>query len=108
MSSESSHGLRAGELLGGRFRVVRRLGAGGMGEVFEAADLELGCSVAVKTIRADRLERAARFLEQLREEVKVARRVTHPNVCRIFDVGRDGDRVFFTMELVDGETLAAL
>ncbi len=102
------HGLRSGDLLGGRFRIVRFLGAGGMGEVYEAADEELGGTVAVKTIRADRLERSTDFLDRFREEAKLARRVTHPNICRIFDVGRDADRIFFTMEFVDGETLAGL
>ena len=104
----SSEGLQSGELLGGRFRILRFIGAGGMGEVYEAADEELGGTVALKTIRADRMERSGEFLEQFREEAKVARRVTHTNICRIFDVGRDGDRMFFTMEFIAGEDLASL
>jgi eukaryotic-like serine/threonine-protein kinase len=101
--------MRPGEVLGGRFKIERRIGAGGMGEVFEALDWELGVNVAVKTIRVERLEDAsAGTLERFREEVKLARQVTHPNVCRIFDVGRDGGRLYLTMELIQGGTLAAL
>src|SRR5262249_60177989 len=82
-----------------------------MGEVHEAEDLSLGTAVAVKTIRP---ELAARDLvmERFRREILLARRVTHPNVCRIFDLGRQEsppgsgpDVTFLTMELLGGETL---
>jgi serine/threonine protein kinase len=107
-ADQPRHGHQAGDLLAGRFRIVRFAGAGGMGEVYEAADEELGGTVAIKTIRADRLERSAAALDRFRDEAKLARRVTHPNVCRVFDVGHDGDRVFITMEFIRGETLANL
>ena len=97
-----------GDVLGGRFRILRLIGAGGMGEVYEAADQELGVSVALKTIRYDRLGASEDTLERFRQEAKLARQVTHPNVCRIFDVGRDGDRLYLTMELIQGETLAGM
>ncbi len=97
-----------GELLGGRFRIVRLIGAGGMGEVYEAADQELGVAIALKTIRYDRLGGSEETLDRFRQEAKRARQVTHPNVCRIFDVGRDGDRLYLTMELIHGETLAGV
>lgn len=101
--------MRPGEVLGGRFKIERRIGAGGMGEVFEALDEELGVTVAVKTIRVDRLaDASAGTIERFREEVKLARQVTHPNVCRIFDVGRDGGRLYLTMELIQGGTLSVL
>ena len=84
-------------------------GRAGMGEVYAAQDLELGGRVALKTIHADRLnhkDSTARF----RREIQLARQVTHPNVCRVFDVGHDtlGGRelVFFTMEFLPGQTLA--
>ncbi len=102
------HALRMGDVLGGRFRILRLIGAGGMGEVYEAADQELGVSVALKTIRYDRLGASEDTLERFRQEAKLARQVTHPNVCRIFDVGRDGDRLYLTMELIQGETLAGM
>jgi serine/threonine protein kinase/tetratricopeptide (TPR) repeat protein len=99
----------AGDCIRDRFRIVRLLGAGGMGEVYEAEDLHLGGHIAVKTLRSRFLahpEFAARF----RREIQLARRVTHPNVCRIFDIGREHtqnrDAVFLTMELLNGETLS--
>ncbi|MGD2114773.1 MAG: tetratricopeptide repeat protein [Acidobacteriota bacterium] len=104
--------LDAGTVLADRFRLVRPLGRGGMGEVFEALDLELGERVALKTIRPD-LTAESLSLQRFRREVQMARRVTHRNVCRIFDVFRhtpspgDGadEVVFLTMELLEGETL---
>jgi tetratricopeptide (TPR) repeat protein len=93
----------------GRFSVIRLLGTGGMGEVYEVSDAELPESLALKTLRQEsaiRPEAAARF----RREIQLARRITHRNVCRIFDVGRhdkDGEeRWYFTMELLKGRTLA--
>ena len=73
------------EIAANRFRVVRFLGQGGMAQVFEAEDLELGQNVAIKVIRPE-LAASRRAHELLRREVLLARRVTHPNVCRIFDV----------------------
>ena len=104
-----------GALLLGRFRVVRLLGAGGMGEVYEAEDLELREQIAVKTIRLSHA-RDASMLDRLRKEVQLGRRVSHPNVCRLFDVFRltvtttpEGppiDCAIVTMELLRGRTLA--
>ncbi len=100
--------LNPGEILAGRYRIVRPIGAGGMGEVYEAEDLDLGAQVAVKTMRIE--DPAA--LVQFKREIQLARTVTHPNVCRIFDLHRHHEpqsgRVvtFLTMELVKGETLA--
>src|SRR5580693_451948 len=101
----------AGALVAGRFRILRLLGRGGTAQVFEAADAELGQNVAIKVLRP---ERAAdpRARQQLRREVLLARRVTHPNVCRIFDVfphlaGPDAPAMLvLVMELLRGETLA--
>src|SRR3954453_21872011 len=85
--------LAPGSMLGGRYRIRRFLAAGGMGEVYEADDQLLGDPVAVKLLRTDLIRKPgaqARFAD----EIRLARRVTHPNVCRVFDVGTDGERVF--------------
>jgi tetratricopeptide (TPR) repeat protein/tRNA A-37 threonylcarbamoyl transferase component Bud32/DNA-directed RNA polymerase subunit RPC12/RpoP len=102
--------FEAGDLIGGRYRVRAFLAQGGMGEVYEAEDQELRVEVALKTIRPRDSEDDV-ALERLKREIQLARRVTHPNVCRIFDVGYHvaGQRriAFLTMELLRGETLAA-
>jgi tetratricopeptide (TPR) repeat protein len=88
---------------------VRFIDRGGMSEVFEAEDLELRSRVALKTLGGDGLDPLA--VERFRREVQLARRITHPNVCRIFDTGVHHtparDIRFLTMELLDGETLSA-
>ena len=100
--------LDDGEVVAGRYRLVRYLARGGMGEVYEAEDLELGERLALKTIRAETTDEIAE--DRFKREIQLSRKVTHANVCRIFDVGyhvqRDGERVvFLTMELLAGETL---
>lgn len=102
--------LTQGELVSGRFRIVSFLGAGGMGEVYEADDLLLHGHVALKTLPALMADDEA-AIERLKREIALARRVTHPNVCRVFDVDQHeassgGVITFFTMELLKGETLA--
>lgn len=103
-----------GDVLAERFRIVRFLAHGGMGEVYEARDLELGTTVALKTIRRG-VDEGEVALERFRREVLLARSVTHPNVCRIFDVfrhrfptqeGGAADLLFLSMELLEGETLS--
>jgi serine/threonine protein kinase len=98
--------LQPGSSLAGRFRIERFIAAGGMGEVHQARDLLLDDLVAVKLLRQD-LSRKPAAQSRFAEEIRLARRVTHRNVCRVFDVGIDGARVFFTMELHQGETLAS-
>lgn len=83
--AESWRSLEPDEMLGERFRIVRRAGAGGMGEVYEAEDTELGTRVAIKTILPALLG-DPRVLTRFRREVQLARQITHPNVCRIFDL----------------------
>jgi tetratricopeptide (TPR) repeat protein len=99
-----------GEVLAGRFRIVRFIARGGMGEVYQARDLELKEDVALKTIRAE-IASDQRAIDRFRTEIHLARRITHPNACRIFDVFHhrgtdDSDTVFLTMELLRGETLS--
>ena len=96
-----------GRLLAGRYRIIALLGKGGMGEVYRADDLTLGQTVAMKFL-PDEATRDQGLLERFRNEVRVARRVSHPNVCRVYDVGDVDGQTFFTMEYVDGEDLASL
>ena len=96
-----------GRLLAGRYRVIALLGKGGMGEVYRADDLTLGQPVALKFL-PDEAARDEGLLERFRNEVRIARRVSHPNVCRVYDVGEIEGHTFFTMEYVDGEDLASL
>src|SRR5437588_2092663 len=103
----------SGELLADRFKIIRFIAAGGMGEVYEADDLELGEHVAIKAIHSEVLEKP-NAIAQFKREVHLARKVTHPNVCRIFDLfrhdqgseGSDAETVFVSMELLHGRTLA--
>src|SRR5216110_3137725 len=96
-----------GTILSQRYRIVGLLGRGGMGEVYRAEDLKLGQAVALKflpqevTHSADRL---ARFYQ----EVRLARQVSHPNVCRVHDIAETGGQHFLSMEYIDGEDLASL
>jgi serine/threonine protein kinase len=99
----------AADLVAGRYKIVRVLGAGGSAEVYEALDIALGGSVALKTLRPVLATHAVQ-LERFRREIQNARKITHPNVCRIFDMGLHGEgraqRFFLTMELLRGESLA--
>jgi tetratricopeptide (TPR) repeat protein/TolB-like protein len=99
-----------GDLLANRFRLIRYIGKGGMGEVFEAEDLELhGEHVAIKTV-LPAIAADPEMIAQFKREIQLSRRVTHPNVCRIFDLVYDqrpsGAIAFLTMELLDGEPLS--
>jgi len=98
--------FRAGALFANRFRIVARLGRGGMGEVYRAHDLELGQAVALKFLTALRSDERART--RLRTEVRLARQISHPNVCRVYDIGEAHGELYLSMEFVDGEDLSAL
>ena len=96
-----------GTLLAGRYRIVAPLGKGGMGEVYRADDLTLAQPVALKflpSLLTDDPGRLARF----RKEVAAARRVSHPNVCRVYDIAEYEGQSFLTMEFVDGEDLSSV
>jgi tetratricopeptide (TPR) repeat protein len=113
----SAAAFAPGQIVAERYEIVRFIARGGMGEVYEARDRKLQGTLALKTIRADVAGRA-KALERFLREVHIARRVTHPNVCRIFDVDEhhwpapegSGETplpvTFLTMELLGGETLA--
>lgn len=104
------HTFFPGLLAAGRFRIVHFIAAGGMGEVYEAHDENLQETVALKVIRPDRANQA-HALARFKKELQLARLVSHPNVCRVYDIfqfslgGRQVD--FFTMEFLKGDTLAA-
>ncbi len=97
--------LGVGQLLAGRYRITGFVARGGMGEVYRAEDALLGERVAIKLLRPE-VSRKPGAHERFAAEIRIARKITHPNVCRVFDVGIDGERVFFTMELFDGDTFA--
>ncbi|MEZ4652462.1 MAG: serine/threonine-protein kinase [Candidatus Eisenbacteria bacterium] len=98
----------SGHILARRFRIDAYLAEGGMGQVYRAHDLELDAPLALKTIHPGIASNAA-FLRLFKQEVLLARSISHPNVCRIFDFWRDEATgvSFLTMEFLAGETLAA-
>jgi eukaryotic-like serine/threonine-protein kinase len=96
-----------GRVLGRRFEVLSQLGAGGMGTVYRARDRELDEVVALKVLNPE-VARSEAWIARFRREVKLARRVTHPNVARTYELGEHEGIRFLTMELVSGESLAGL
>jgi serine/threonine protein kinase len=96
-----------GQIVADRYRVVALAGRGGMGEVYRAEDLRLGQIVAIKFL-PDAVSKDAGALARFHSEVRIARQVSHPNVCRMFDIGEADGITFLSMEYVDGEDLASL
>jgi hypothetical protein len=97
----------AGAVLSGRYALRALLGRGGMGEVYEAADLRLDRTVAVKVMRPE-LAADRRFVARFEREARTAARLQHPGIVGVFDVGEDEGRVFTVLEHVPGRTLAEL
>ncbi|MBL8914754.1 MAG: serine/threonine protein kinase, partial [Archangium sp.] len=97
-----------GTVLSNRYRLIRLLGRGGMGEVYEAFDEDLRVRIALKTLRTKPSEGVERSeaLEWLKQELRVGRSVAHRNLCRLYDFGSDQGIHFITMELLRGPTLA--
>jgi serine/threonine protein kinase len=93
-------------LIAERYRIISLLGRGGMGEVFRADDLTLGQPVALKFLPESMTGQF--MLERFHNEVRIARRISHPNVCRVYDIGETNNQVFLSMEYVDGEDLSSL
>jgi WD40 repeat protein len=102
-----SDSLSRGQVLGNRYGIRKFLGRGGMGEVWQAFDLKLRVELALKTVRPELAEKP-QVLETLRQEVRAAREVVSPNVCRVFDLQELGGRELVSMEYVDGTTLLQL
>lgn len=95
--------LAPGTLVASRYEIERLLGSGGFARVYAARDVELGQRIAIKILRADRITPAT--LARLRREVSIAREIPRETLVRVYDLGQDGEHVFLTMELVEGETL---
>ncbi len=96
----------AGTVLAGRYRILGLLGRGGMGEVYRAYDLILNQAVALKFLPQAQMSEPA--LARFRNEVRIARQVSHPNVCRVYDIGFVEGLHFISMEYLDGEDLGSL
>lgn len=96
-----------GTVIQDRYRIISLLGRGGMGEVFRADDLVLGQQVALKFL-SEKLVWSEEFRKRFLDEVRLAREVSHPSICRVFDVGEVDGQTFLTMEYVDGEDLSSL
>ena len=104
-SSSSHHGrFLPGTKVADRYRIVSLVGKGGMGEVYRADDLKLGHTVALKFLPKDLAEDPAR-LEYFHSEVRLTRQISHPNVCRVYDIGEVDGQHFLSMEYIDGEDL---
>jgi Protein kinase domain len=103
----AGHRFAPGAIIAGRYRLVALLGRGGMGEVYRAEDLTLDQPVALKFLPEGVASDPAR-LAQFHNELRIARQVSHKNVCRLYDLGEADGRRFLTMEYVDGEDLASL
>jgi serine/threonine-protein kinase len=97
----------AGTVLGGRYRIITLLGRGGMGEVYRANDLTLNQSVALKFL-PPAVARDQRRVARFHGEVRMARRISHPNVCRVYDIGEFNGIAYISMEYIAGEDLASL
>src|SRR5687768_16876098 len=103
----STERFAIGSTIADRYRIDRFIAAGGMGEVYAARDLVLDGTVALKTLRPE-LEGSTEAIERLRREIALARNVSNPHICRLHDVGQHDGRVFLSMELLEGRTLAEL
>ncbi len=108
LSDSSHHGrFLPGTKVADRYRIVSLLGKGGMGEVYRADDLKLGQTVALKFL-PDQLATDEKRLEYFHEEVRLTRQISHPNVCRVYDIGEVDGQYFLSMEYIDGEDLKIL
>ncbi len=99
--------IRPGSILAGRYEIRQQLGAGGMGVVYRAFDKELQEPVAIKTLKPELLG-DANLLERFKQEIRLARRISHPNVVRTHDLGESDGTYFITMEFVEGTSLDEL
>jgi serine/threonine-protein kinase len=103
----SNERFSPGTLLASRYRIVSRLGKGGMGEVFRVDDLILGQPVALKFLPQE-AKGNLNLLKRFYDEVRIARQIAHKNVCRVYDIGEIDGQPYLSMEYIDGEDLAGL
>ncbi len=104
---ETIEDLGKGELFAGRFEQIEELGSGGMGKVFRAFDKKIGEEVALKLLHPE-IALEERTVDRFRNEIKLARRITHKNVCRLHELHEEGKTLFITMEYVSGQDLKGL
>jgi hypothetical protein len=107
LESATTVAFTPGEIVAGRYRIVSLVGRGGMGSVYRADDLRVGQPVALKFL-SPRLSRDQARLEHFIREVRLARQISHPNICRVYDLGDTHGRYYLSMEYIDGEDLASL
>jgi serine/threonine protein kinase/Tfp pilus assembly protein PilF len=98
--------FKTGSIVADRYKIIERLGKGGMGQVYKVHDLDVGEKIALKLIRPE-IAANARIIARFQNELRLARKISHRNVCRMFDLSRDGNTKFITMEYVSGEDLKA-
>jgi serine/threonine protein kinase/tetratricopeptide (TPR) repeat protein len=99
--------LARGTLFAGRYEIIEELGAGGMGRVYRAFDKKIDEEVALKLLKPE-IALDNRIVERFRNELKIARKIRHANVCGMFDLGEEGETLFISMEYVRGEDLRSL
>jgi tetratricopeptide (TPR) repeat protein len=100
-------GLGKGELFAGRFELIEEVGAGGMGRVYRAYDKKIGEEIALKLLHPE-VALDERTIERFRNEIKLARRISHRNICRLHELHEEGKTLFITMEYVSGQDLKGL
>lgn len=96
--------IARGTIFSDRYEVIEELGKGGMGKVYRVYDKEIKEEVALKIIKPE-VAAEKKSIERFRNEIKLSRKITHKNVCRMYDINKDEDKYFFTMEYVSGENL---
>ena len=96
-----------GTLFADRYEIVEELGTGGMGRVYRAFDKKIDEEIAIKLLKPE-IATDRRTLERFRNELRIARKITHPNVCRMHDLNEEGKALFITMEYVRGEDLKSV
>jgi serine/threonine-protein kinase len=101
------HEFASGATVAGRYQIMEELGRGGMGQVYKAFDTEIKEVVALKILNPA-IAGDETVIERFRNELKLARRIAHRSVCRMFDLGRAGDTTYITMEFVSGEDIKTL
>jgi serine/threonine protein kinase/tetratricopeptide (TPR) repeat protein len=103
-TTSSAQLFEPAEVITGRFKIVRLLGRGGMGEIYEAEDLKLRRKVALKFL-PEEMSRDPQVLERFQREARAASALDHPNICTVYEVGEHGQRPFIAMQYLEGETL---
>ena len=94
-------GLTVGSVFANKYEIIEEIGKGGMGKVYRAFDREIEEYVAIKIIRPE-IAVDESIIKRFRNELKIARKISHKNVCRMFDLNKDGDIYYITMEFVKG------